>query len=96
MPDQGRVRRICVAGPHVAIELAQATRGIMPTTAAMTIIEQDWALCAAGQADGHVWRVLDPKVTVIEALTLIARSRDDATVSLPDGLNQAARATTNP
>ncbi len=67
----------------MTIELAQATRGIMPTTAAMTIIEQDWALCAAGKADGHVWKPLERKVTVIEALTLIAQSTREAVLISP-------------
>jgi hypothetical protein len=66
----------------VAIEFAKVMRGIMPTTEVMTIVEQEWALCVGGRADGHTWNRLEPKVTVIEALTLIARSnREVAPIS---------------
>jgi hypothetical protein len=102
--EHALVRRVCVAGPHVAIKLAQATRGIMPTAAAMTIIEREWALCAAGQADGHVWNLLEPTVTVIDALTVIARSReagligaspDDGTTAFLDRGARAERPSTS-
>jgi hypothetical protein len=78
----------------------------MPTTAAITITEGEWALCAAGQADGHLWMLLEPEVSVIEALTLIARSTreaaligatpDDETIAVLDGLNTTDHPTTNP
>lgn len=73
MPNQGLVRRVCVAAGHRDGQRATARRATLPPTAVMTIIEGEWALCLAGEAEGHTWMRLDPKVTVIEALQHLAR-----------------------
>lgn len=76
MADQRLVRRVCVAVAHVVAHLGQARRGVVPASAAMTIVDKEWAFCPAGASDGHEWLPLEPRLGTFDALVFAARTVD--------------------
>jgi hypothetical protein len=83
MPLQGLVARVCVASGHLAPNVSDARRSVVPSTAVMTIVDRHWAFCLAGGPDGHEWVTLDPKATVHEALVFMARPKGAGVGSSP-------------